>query len=222
MSFLKLNKLRRGCKDVWNAFLVASAQYAGIFEFPIIQPTRYIPNRLIAFSKAVHSSDFNQWVHFFEDDWMFERLWRNPKRYLEILRRFNGVILPDFSLFRDMPLVMQLWNIYRSRAIGIWLQKNGIKVIANVRFGDKRTFRYCCDGIAKNTSIAIGTHGTLKNPEDCKVFCEGLEVIVRLLRPSAIIVYGAAPESIFRKYIDMGIEIVRFESDCAVSHKEAA
>lgn len=29
--------------------------------------------------------------------------------------RFNGVILPDFSLFRDMPLVMQMYNILRSR-----------------------------------------------------------------------------------------------------------
>ena len=81
--------------------------------------------------------------HFFEDDYLFERLWRNPKIYLPILKQYNGVILPDFSLYRDMPLVMQLWNIYRSRAIGCWLQSNGIKVIPDVRFGDERTY-HCC------------------------------------------------------------------------------
>ena len=221
MSKIKLNKLRPGCQDVWNAFLVAQAQYTGAFEFPIVQPTNYCPNRLIAFSKAVHSSDYDQWVHFYEDDWLFERMWRNPKRYLELLRRFNGVILPDFSIYRDMPLVMQLWNIYRSRSIGIWLQQNGIKVIVNVRFGDRRTFCRCCDGLSKHISIAIGTHGTLKNPEDRAIFCEGLEVIVRLLEPRVIIVYGAAPMAIFRKYQDMGIDIIQFDSSYAVSHKGA-
>ena len=139
------------------------AYYAGVFEFPVIRPTRWIPNRLIAFSKAVSNTDYDQWVHFFEDDYLFERIWRNPKKYLDLLKRYNGVILPDFSLYRDMPFVMQLWNIYRSRAIGFWLQLNGIKVIVNVRYADRRTYRCCCDGISRHCVIAIGTHGTIKN-----------------------------------------------------------
>lgn len=113
-----INSQRKSCKDVFNAFLVELAYYAGIFEFPIIQPTYWIPNKLIAFSKAISCPEKDQWVHFFEDDYLFERIWKNPGRYLNILRRYNGVILPDFSLYRDMPYVMQLWNIYRSRAIG--------------------------------------------------------------------------------------------------------
>ena len=63
---------------------------------------------MIAFSKAISSKDYEQWVHFYEDDHLFERLWNNPRKYLPILERFQGVILPDFSLYRDMPLVMQL------------------------------------------------------------------------------------------------------------------
>ena len=76
----------------------------------------------------------------YEDDYRFERIWRNPRQYLNVLKRYNGVILPDFSLYRDMPLVMQLWNIYRSRAIGFWLQLNGIKA-SNI--------------VAINTGVAI-------------------------------------------------------------------
>lgn len=110
----------------------------------------------------------------YEDDYRFERIWRNPRQYLNVLKRYNGVILPDFSLYRDMPLVMQLWNIYRSRAIGFWLQLNGIKVIVNIRFADKRTYRYCCDGVAKHCVIALGTHGTLKNKEDRRYFVKDL------------------------------------------------
>lgn len=216
----KVNAQRKGCKDVFNAFLVALAYYAGAFEFPIIQPTYWIPNRLIAFSKALSCTDYNQWVHFFEDDYLFERIWRNPQRYLDILCRYNGVILPDFSLYRDMPFVMQIWNIYRSRAIGFWLQTNGIKVIVNIRYADKRTYRCCCDGISKHSVIAVGTHGTLKNREDRFFFCEGLDAIVRRLHPNAIVVYGAAPDSIFEKYRETGIQIIQFDSGYAISHQE--
>ena len=115
---------------------------------------------------------------------------------------------------------MQLWNIYRSRAIGFWLQLNGIKVIVNIRYADKRTYRCCCDGISKHSVIAVGTHGTLKNREDRRFFCEGLEVVVNRLQPSAIIVYGAAPDAIFEKYRLAGIQIIQFDSDFSASHRE--
>lgn len=214
----RLNCKRKGCKDVWNSFLVSAADYGGVFEFPVIQPENSIPNRLIAFSEAVGTKDYDQWVHFFEDDWLFERVWRNPKRYLEILQRFNGVILPDFSVYRDMPYAMQLWNIYRSRAMGAWLQQNGVKVIVNIRYGDNRTYLPSCDGAPHNCTIAIGTHGTLKYSEDKRFLIEGLEVAVEELDPSAIVVYGSTPESIFNTYRDAGIEIVQFDSDFARAH----
>jgi len=217
---IKLNSVRTGCKDVWNAFLVAVAHYAGLFEFPVIQPNYSIPNRLISFSKAINSKDYNQWVHFFEDDYLFERLWRNPERYLEILKRFNGIILPDWSLYRDMPFVMQLWNIYRSRAIGFWLQLNGVSVIVNIRYADRRTYKYCCDGVPRHCVIAVGTHGTIKNREDRKYFTEGLNYVIRILEPIVIVVYGSAPDDIFDKYRRKSIKIVVFESDYSASHKE--
>lgn len=209
----KENGIRKGCKDVFNAFLVALATFAGFFEFPVIYPCYDIPNRLIPFSKCISANDHDCWVHFYEDDHLFERLWRNPKRYLPILRCYNGVILPDWSLYRDMPLIMQLWNIYRSRAIGAWLQVNGVKVIPNLRYGDKRTYRFCTDGISRRSVIAVGTHGTLKILEDRDNFVKGLEVVVRRLQPIAIVVYGSCPDSIFQKYRDMGIKIYHFESE---------
>ncbi len=109
---------RKSCKDVFNAFLVSDAEYDGLFELPVIKGTNLVPEKLISFSKALSSIDYNQWVHFYEFDVTFERLWRNPRKYLELLKKYEGIILPDFSLYYDMPLSMQLWNIYRSRAIG--------------------------------------------------------------------------------------------------------
>ena len=126
----KINCTRVGCRDVFHAFLVEKATYEGFLEIPKIDYGEFRPNRLITFSKAISSKDYNCWVHFYEDDVAFERIWNNPKKYLPILAKFNGVICPDFSLYRDMPLIMQYWNIYRSRAIGRWLQDNGVSTIS--------------------------------------------------------------------------------------------
>ncbi|MCR5598900.1 MAG: DUF4417 domain-containing protein [Lachnospiraceae bacterium] len=215
----RINSARKGCKDVFNAFLVSTAKYDGIFEIPCIAACNEVPRRVIAFSKAVSSKDYEQWVHFYEDDYLFERLWNNPQKYLPILQKYQGVILPDFSLYRDMPLVMQLWNIYRSRAIGHWLQENGVKVIPNIRFGDKRTYHICCTGIEKHSVISIGSHGNLKNKQDREIFLKGVDKIIKILEPRIIIIYGAAPDRYFQKYKDAGIWIVQFDSDFATSHK---
>lgn len=217
----KLNCRRKGCRDVWNAFLVAVAHFAGFLEFPVIRPTHEVPNRLIPFSKAVNCKDRDQWVHFYEDDFHFERLWDDPARWLDTLKGFRGVILPDFSVYRDMPLIVQLYNIYRSRAIGCWLQMNEVKVICNLRWGDRRTHRLCCDGAPRCCVIAVGTHGTLKDCEDRRCFVEGLATVVALLQPTAIVVYGDAPDSIFRAYRETGIEVVPFASDVARAHGRA-
>ena len=214
------NSQRKGCKDVFNAFLVESATYAGIYEFPCIRPTYDVPNKLVVFSKALSCKDYDKWVHFYEDDNLFERIWRTPRKYLEVLKRYNGVILPDFSLYRDMPLNYQHWNIYRSRAIGHWLQVNGIRVIPNIRFGDRRTYQVCCDGISKHCVIAMGSHGNMKHKADRDIFFEGFDVVVRKLQPSVIVIYGTAPSKYFQKYNDAGIKIVVFESDFSTSHKE--
>ena len=215
----KKNNTRKGCVDVFHAFMVQDANYEGELEIPCITPEKTLPDKLIPFSKAVGGNDFDAWVHFYEDDVSFERLWNQPIRYLKILKRYKGVIAPDFSVYRDMPLVMQYWNIYRSHAVSVWLQREGVPVIANVRWGDSRTHEVCCYGVPRKSTIAIGSHGCIKLSEDRDYFTKGLEYIISVLRPKTIIVYGAAPDKIFKKYKDVGISILQFDSDYMVAHR---
>lgn len=217
----QMNNMRSGCKDVFHAFLVENAHYAGELEIPCIEQESGLPDRLIPFSKAVGGTDYGAWIHFYEDDVVFERLWNDPKRYLPIMSRYQGIITPDFSLYRDMPLVMQNWNLYRSRAIGHWAQENGIPVIANVRWGDERTYNTCCLGIPHHATIAVGSHGCMKLARERAYFSRGMDYVVEVLVPKTIIVYGTAPDEVFRKYKDAGIKILQFDSDCMASHRKA-
>jgi len=201
--------------DVFNSFLVENADYDGYIELPVVKTSALLPDKVITFSKAMSKTwnDFDCWVVFYEHDRNFERLWNNPRQYLSKLKKFKGVISPDFSLYRNMPLCMQMWNTYRGRAIAVWLQNNGIEIIPNVRFGDERTFSFCFDAVEENKTVAVGTHGCIKRREDKIFFKVGLARLVQRLSPKTIIVYGRAPDSIFKPYKDMGINIIAFESE---------
>lgn len=208
--------------DVFHAFLVEKASYEGEIELPCIRTSSQLPNRLIPFSKAMSAAekDFDQWVMFYEHDVKFERFWNRPHKYLERLKKFRGIISPDFSLYRNMPLVMQMWNTYRNRALAVWLQDNGIEVIPNVRFNDERTYEFCFDGIEKDKTVAVGTHGCIKLKEDKEIFKVGLNELVARLSPKTIIVYGATPKDILDEYAENGIEIIAFESEFSKSRKQ--
>ena len=212
----KENKIR----DVFHSFLVKDAEYEGELEIPKIKTSSQIPNKIIPFSKARNTSDYDCWVAFYEYDSVFECLWNNPQKYITLLKKFRGIITPDYSLYCDMPLVMQLWNIYRVKAIGFWLQSKGIEVIPNVRWGDERTLETACLGIEKGKTIAVGTHGCIKSIYNKKMFINGIDYIVGRLKPQNIIVYGRVPNKIFSLIEMLGIKIYQFESDFAKQHKK--
>lgn len=102
-----------------------------------------------------------------------------------------------------------------------WLQENGIEIIPNVRFADERSYDFCFDGVEKNNTVAIGTHGCIKKLTDRAYFEKGLAEMEEQLQPQTIIVYGAAPDQIFGKYKEMGIHIIQFDSEFATAHKKA-
>ena len=207
--------------DVFKAFLVENADYTGSIELPCIKTSDCLPKKVIPFSKAMErrTTDFEQWVVFYEDDVRFEKLWHNPKQYLPKLKKFQGVISPDFSLYRNMPLVMQEWNTYRSRAIAAWLQSQGVEIIPNVRFSDPRSYAFCFDGIEKHKTVSAGTHGCIRGKENREYFKAGLKELICRLSPKTILVYGTAPEDIFEDCMMQGIKIVAFESELARSRK---
>ena len=69
----KENVNRSSCRDIFNAFMVADAEYAGEYEFPVLSRTFKIPNRLISFTDALRTKDYNQWVHFYQEECLIRR-----------------------------------------------------------------------------------------------------------------------------------------------------
>lgn len=88
----------------------------GVFELPIIRRESVALEEiaLTGYDK-LSSGETDQIVHFFLDDYKFESLWKDPEPRIERLKRFRAVLSPDYSLYTEMPLAVQLFNTFRSR-----------------------------------------------------------------------------------------------------------
>jgi glycerol kinase len=135
-------------------------------------------------------------------------VWNKPDRYLSIFKRFAGVITPDFSLYWNMPLAMQIWNTYRNRALGYWLQNNGVPIVTNVSWGDERTYAFAFEGLAKGGAYAVSTNGCIRNKANRYSFIKGLKKMVEALEPKTIVNYPYYSKDIFERYEKRGIEII--------------
>ena len=203
---------KRERSDVFKSGFVKDACFSPVYEFPLIKRTTHKPNKAIPFDKATNSTKHDHWLHFYIHDKQFERVWNNPKQYLNLLKRFAGVITPDFSLYRGLPLAMQIWNTYRNRAIAYWLQSNGVDIIPNIRWGDERTYSFAFEGIEQGGTVAVSTNGCIQKKLDRHYFAKGLAKMVEVLKPDTIINYSYTPDDIFAQYRDQGIEIIQIEN----------
>lgn len=191
----------------YNLFDYDDTRTEGKYDMPVLEGVDHIPNKLQGFNYVLNKPDHEAGVHFFLDDYQFERIWQRPDFYIEKLTDFDCVLTPDFSLYLDMPIAMQVWNIYRSRLIGQIMQDYGMTVIPTVSWAYKSSFDFCFDGLPKNATLAISTIGVKQNKEQFQIWVDGMDEMIERLSPKRIIVYGGQVD-----YEYKDIEVVYFDN----------
>lgn len=156
------------------------------YQIPLIQKEPHQILRLTPFNKKI----YNSYCHFFLDDYQFERIWNQPKKYLNILKQYKGVLTPDFSLYTDYPLAVQIWNTYRNRWLGAYWQEQGIKVIPTISWSTPESYDFCFEGIPTESTIAISSVGILNDKTAIKYFKQGYKAMIDIIEPKHIIFYG--------------------------------
>lgn len=174
----------------YNLEIIDKTKTEGFYQMPIIKNSNYIPKDIIGFNYAKTSKEKNVGIHFYLDDYQFERLWNKPEDYIDILKQYDCIFSPDFSLYMDMPIAMKIWNIYRSRLIGQYYQEQEIKVIPTLSWAEKETFDFCFDGIPRGSIVSISTIGVKRNKEALKIWKDGVDELIRRIKPSTILIYG--------------------------------
>lgn len=180
----------------YNLDLVNIGDCAGACGYPTLEPCFYEPSRLLGFNYCKSTKEFSCGVHFFIDDYQFERLWTRPLDYVELLRKFECVLTPDFSLYLDMPRPMQAWNVYRARALGHLWQKHGLNVIPTLTWSDEASFEFAFDGLPRGGVVATSTVGIKRDKEAREAFSRGLGVALDVTRPQTLLLYGGSFEGL--------------------------
>lgn len=199
---------RQNTINQYNLLDYDATRTDGKYDIPVLEPVDHVPSTLQGFNYVLNKPNYSAGVHFFIDDYQFERVWKRPHFYIDKLAKFDCVLTPDFSLYTDMPLAMQLWNVYRSRLIGQMMQNWGYIVIPTVSWSNPESYEFCFDGLPKHSTVAISTIGIKQRKERLDLWKDGVDAMIKKISPKRILVYGGEVD-----YDYKGIEVIYFGNE---------
>jgi uncharacterized protein DUF4417 len=178
-----------------------------VFEVPDIMPTlglslKPVTKNLVGYDQrnTVKVEDRSKtWLHFFLDDYRFECVWNQPKRYLDIVKGYAGVLAPDFSAYPEWPMAAKLWNVYRSRWCARYWQEHGVTVIPVVTWAEPASFEYALDGLPHDAPLAIAVPHIYHEDDVRDAFYEGVKRVLDTLHPPKMLVYGKDKDGMLRR-----------------------
>ena len=198
------------CQDLHNCIRTPDTMQFTSKGYPILHPTLEIPEEIELLGWNYVNSKKNEcwkWIHFYMEDYLFNSVWNMPDKMMQKLEGFTGVIGPDFSMFRDTPYPVQMWNHYRNMWCSAFWQASGLTVIPNVSWSDKRSYEWCFDGHPKNAVVAVSMVGCTKEKVAERLFLSGYEKMLEVLEPSKIMLIARDKQ---RKLVEGPIQHVRY------------
>lgn len=164
----------------------------GNYGIPELFPIDYDKQcDFVPFSDAKTCKDReNKGVHFFVDDYRFNRLWSDIDRYVDMLSQFKYVMTPDFSIYTDFPKAVQIYNHYRKHWVGAYLQEVGINIIPTISWSTPDSFEWCFDGEPAHSIVAVFSVGSANSKEKKRLFLAGYNEMLNRLEPDTILFYG--------------------------------
>jgi hypothetical protein len=181
---------RPGNFDPLNLRAVYPGDELGI---PVLPALLELPGNLVNYTarNRLNNPQDGDCVHFFVDDYRFEVSWTQPERMLTRVMRTGMALTPDFSLYPEMPRIVQMWNIYRSRWCGAWMSDHGIKVIPTMTWSDESSFDYAFNGVAPGGTVAVSTVGIIRaSAQEQDRFMAGYQAMLNIVNPARVIIYG--------------------------------
>lgn len=130
-------------------------------------------------------------VHFYLDDFRFESVWNTPTHSVRCLNKEEtwGILSPDFSIYPEFPLCVQIHQVFKSRVIARYYQDLGFFVIPTISWANKESLGFCFHGIHKNQILSIALPGLL-NKEESINFYLGYNTMIKELEPSLLLCFG--------------------------------
>lgn len=185
------------------------------WDIPEVKPcVEAIASEYIPFNNAkTEKRPKDKGILTFVDDYQINRIWNYPERYIELFKRFSCVMSPDYSMYVNYPLAMQMWSHYKKMWITAYMQEYGVNMIPVACWSDNRSYDFCFEGMPKNSIIAVSNVGCIKGEEQQYWFKQGYEEMLKRLSPKEILFYGQPTEWMIMDSVKIiGKSHGRFES----------
>ena len=137
-------------------------------------------------AKPDDSKNRDKTLHFFTYDWKFENVYEKAADELEKLKQYYCLLSPDFSIFTNMPLALQIESVFKNRWCGAFWQSRGLNVIPTVSWGDEKSFDFCFDGIEEGAVVFVCAY---YRENDESSFMTGYNEMIKRIKPSLVLCY---------------------------------
>lgn len=137
-------------------------------------------------------------IHFYVRDKFLEGFWRHREQIYPLLRQFNLVFSPNFSVYEDSPRYEHLVNIRRSVVVYEEMLGRGIRVAPDVAWYQKTDLDNWAEYVRRNEIKCIATSaqtvGTgLHTLGSWKGYLAGIRYLAELLpRDVGIVIVGVS------------------------------
>lgn len=218
---------RPGIGDLWNSGLYEGAVWTELDNPQTSTTAKESPKSVISWPGALRlhrrnvragNGDYHidAFIHCYIDDQKFDGsrggIWKNWKRFFEIAHHFGGILGVDFSVYADFPEPVKRHQFHKMRAIEHGAAFRGIPVIPNARWGTRETWPYCYDALPDQSMLSIGAVGSgLHCLENRPMFEAGLNELIRLKHPTALVVVGSDRYPIFEEVRKRDIEVYQHD-----------
>ena len=188
--------------------------------------TNTYPDYLALYSqKGYYHKTATTAVCFYQFDRVFDgihgiynAIYHGEKRLLDYYkRRFHGVhffISPDYSMFDDVDVIGNLYQLKKSRIVSLWLSMElGAVVIPNLSCVSEDSFETYFSGLERCSVAAVSLKGHIRRASERRLITEAIKYAVKYLPLKALIVYSVCGKDetthpILRYAVENGVEIV--------------
>lgn len=129
-------------------------------------------------------------VHFYIDDYQFERVWNYPWRFSKVFNEFGAIMSPDFSTYLDFPKAVRVFNHYRKHWCGAYWQEMGATVIPTIEWGKPEDYDWCFDGEPEGGIVAVSNVGIMRDKELRENYMRGYKEMLTRLQPKEVLMFG--------------------------------
>ena len=150
---------------------------------------------------------------FYTEDWRFEKVWAESVESLKKIVPLHPAAFtaPDFSLYGDDPLVVQMWNIYRARWVARYWQKAGLRLIPSLATSTNQDcYDFAYAGLPKHPSLMSMQlrQGGIKSKQQHDSTHKEIAQLIERVAPERLVIYGVAAKSKLASTLPSGTKYI--------------